>query len=94
MRARPTAKRFVLLAGLVGVILVGTTFLGPTHVEWREVVSGPASSRVFWPLRVPRTLLAGCVASPPSPFSVSSGFSVSSFAASPSGRHCSRSESQ
>lgn len=55
----PTGRLAVVC--VAGVILVTTSaFLGPQPVSWNEVTD-PDSSRFFWPLRLPRTILAAFV---------------------------------
>ena len=58
MNARATAVRFGLLASLVLLIIAASSLLGPTSLSWGEVL-GREPSRIYWPLRVPRTCLAG-----------------------------------
>lgn len=61
MRTSSTALRLALLVPLVGVVLAGSTLLGPRWIGWDEIVGGSGAGQVYWHLRVPRALLAGVV---------------------------------
>lgn len=57
MAARVTSVRVMLLAVGAMALVAGSALLGPTALPAQDVLDFERS-RVFWPLRVPRTLLA------------------------------------
>lgn len=62
---RATGFRLLPLALAALLIVAGSSFLGPTRLDWSEVFHPYApgefgATNVFWTYRVPRTLLGGC----------------------------------
>ncbi len=63
MPACSPAVRLALLSGVTALLVAGSMLLGPTPLRWTDVIAGwraDAAERIFWQLRVPRTLLAAC----------------------------------
>lgn len=62
---RASAVRLVLLTLATVLIVAASTLLGPTRLDWSEVLRPPRGHQpelinVFWSLRVPRALVAAC----------------------------------
>ncbi|MGE0480960.1 MAG: FecCD family ABC transporter permease [Phycisphaerae bacterium] len=55
-----TVGRLLALALGATLVLAASTLAGPVRIGWSDIV-GPEPSRIFWSIRVPRTLLAGLV---------------------------------
>lgn len=57
MRRSSTAARLCLIGCAALLLVAASAALGPNRLTWDEVLN-PSASRMFWPYRLPRTLLA------------------------------------